>query len=462
MGDPLTDNIARGCPYPKRLTGTRAAGSMTHAMRTHTDGCHMEAAMRKTVTILLALVLALAAAGCGSNDDGVVRIVFAAGQDPSGATKTLVEEFNAANPGVEVTFQVMPTNTDTQHDAYVTYLSARESSIDLYTLDVIWTAEFARAGWIRPLPPDLVDTDAFLAGPLESATYDGTLYAVPWFTDAGVLYYRKDILNEAGLDVPETWDALVGICRERAASDDMDGFVWQGARYEGLVCNFLEFLWGVGGSVDAEAVASDPASVERSIRDALDVMALLIEDDSVSPRSVLTYKEEDARRLFTEGRALFLRNWPYAWSFVQEEGSKVRDAVGIARLPHAEGAQSYSTIGGWNIALSSYSKHPEEALEFLRFITGERSLELRAIEGGYLPTRRATYEDPDVLAVNPHFASFFEVFEATRNRPRSPHYPRISDVIQENVHGALSGEVSHDDAAHAIVASLEEYLLDRP
>lgn len=417
--------------------------------------------MRRVSIAVAICALALTVAACGSEDDGVVRIVFAAGQDPSGATKALVEEFNEANPGIEVTFQVMPTNTDTQHDAYVTYLSARESDIDLYTLDVIWTAEFARAGWIEPIPEGTVDRSDFLEGPLESATYEGTLYAVPWFTDAGVLYYRSDLLDEAGLPVPETWDDFTEACRSVGTANAMDGFVWQGARYEGLVCNFLEFLWGVGGAVDAETVAADRAGVERDVKLAIDVMAGLIADDAVSPRSVLTYKEEDARRLFTEGRTLFLRNWPYAWSFVQEDGSKVKDAVGIARLPHAEGEESYSTIGGWNIALSAYSRHPEEALRFLRFITGERSLELRAIEGGYLPTRRSTYEDADVLAVNPHFASFFEVFKSTRNRPRSPHYPRISDVIQESVHGALSGETSHEDAAKAIVGALEEYLVGR-
>lgn len=417
--------------------------------------------MRRVSIGAAILALVLAATGCGSNDDGVVRIVFAAGQDPSGATKALVEEFNEANPGVEVTFQVMPTNTDTQHDAYVTYLSARESDIDLYTLDVIWTAEFARAGWIRPIPEGTIDAADFLDGPLESATYEGALYAVPWFTDAGVLYYRSDLLEEAGLPVPETWDDLKSACRTVAAPRAMDGFVWQGARYEGLVCNFLEYLWGVGGAVDAETVAADREGVERDLERAIGLMAELIDDDAVSPRSVLTYKEEDARRLFTEGRALFLRNWPYAWSFVQEDGSKVRDKVGIARLPHAEGEESYSTIGGWNIALSAYSRHPEEALLFLSFITGERSLEKRAIEGGYLPTRRSTYADPDVLAVNPHFASFFDVFKATRNRPRSPHYPRISDVMQENVHGALSGETSREEAAAAVAGALEEYLGDR-
>jgi len=186
------------------------------------------------------------------------------------------------------------------------------------------------------------------------------------------------------------------------------------------------------------------------------MLALL--EDGISSPSVLTYKEEDSRRVFTEGHALFHRNWPYAWSMAEGAESKVRGAVGIAPLAHAPGEIGYSTIGGWNVAVSSYTEHPDEAFDFLAFITGHRALKLRAIEGAYLPTRKSVYEDPEVLEANPHFARFFEVFKNTRNRPRSPHYPRASDVIQENVHGALAGETDARSAARAIVNDLREIL----
>ncbi|MBD3366945.1 MAG: extracellular solute-binding protein [Candidatus Eisenbacteria bacterium] len=414
--------------------------------------------LRSRLAVLIAgLALMALLAGCAGDDSGDVKLVFAAGNDPSGATEALIKEYNAANPGVTVTFQAMPANTDTQHDAYVTYLSARETNIDIYSLDVIWTAEFATAGWIRAIPEGLIDRSEFLDAPLTSASFEGTLYAIPWFTDAGVLYYRRDLLEDAGLAVPETWDQFSTACERLAADPNMEGFVWQGARYEGLVCNFLEFLWGVDGSMEPERLANEPDKVRAEIERALGLMKGLI-DSGYSPESVLTYKEEDARRVFTEGQAVFLRNWPYAWSMAQGEGSKVEDMVGIARLPHAPGATPYSTIGGWNVAVSSYCEHPEEAFDFLAFIAGERSLKLRAIEGGYLPTRTATYMDPDVLEANPHFERFFEVFRFTRNRPRSPHYPRASDIIQENVHGALSGSVGIPDAAETMVRELAELL----
>lgn len=407
--------------------------------------------------LVAALALIAALGGCAEQEDGEITLVFAAGNDPSGATETMIEEYNAAHPGVNVKFQAMPANTDTQHDAYVTYLSARESNIDIYSLDVVWTAEFATAGWIREIPEGLIDRDEFLEAPLVSASYGGTLYAIPWFTDAGVLYYRRDLLEEAGLEVPETWDEFRRAIDRAASGDDMEGFVWQGARYEGLVCNFLEYLWGVGGSLDPERLAGAPDEVRSEVETTLGLMRGLIVSGR-SPGSVLTYKEEDARRIFTEGQALFLRNWPYAWSMAQGEGSKVEDRVGIARLPHAPGETPYSTIGGWNVAVSSFSEHPEEAFEFLAFIAGERSLKLRAIEGGYLPTRKATYADSDVLEANPHFERFFDVFRYTKNRPRSPHYPRASDIIQKNVHSALSGSVDIPDAADAIVSQLADLL----
>ena len=411
-----------------------------------------------TIMTIVALAAAFALSGCGSENGDTITIVFAAGNDPSGATASLIERYNATHPGVEVRFQIMPANTDTQHDAYVTYLSAHESSIDLYSLDVIWTAEFARAGWVEPLPEAIVHPEEFLSGPIASVTYEGKIYAVPWFTDAGVLYYREDLLEDAGLSVPQTWDAFVAACEAVVTSSDMDGFVWQGARYEGLVCNFLEYLWGVGGSLDPDHLLAEPELAASEITETLNLMSGLIANDAVTPRSVLTYKEEDARRLFTEGRSLFLRNWPYAWGMAEEEGSKVIGKTGIAPLPHAKNRTSYSTIGGWNIALSSFSEHRQEALEFLSFITSEEALRLRAIEGSYMPTRLVTYEDPAVLEANPHFADFFEVFKNTRNRPRSPHYPRISDVIQENVHRALSGEITSKAAAEKIVTELADIL----
>ena len=403
--------------------------------------------------------LSLACPGCSSGAADDITIGFAAGHDPSGATEALIEEYNASNPGITVRLQAMPANTDTQHDACVTYLSAKESSIDLYSLDVIWTAEFAKAGWIAELPDGFLTAEEFLDGPVASVMYEGMFHAVPWFTDAGVLYYRADLLDAAGLPVPETWDEFFAACDAVAEPRGMDGFVWQGARYEGLVCNFLEFLWGLGGTLDAATIASDPRRVERNVTSAIELMLSLV-DRGVTPESVLTYKEEDARRVFTEGHALFLRNWPYVWSMAEGSESKIAGSVGMARLPNAPGRSAYSTIGGWNVALSSFSEHPEEALDFLKFITGEHALRKRAIEGAYLPTRRSTYEDADVLAANPHFASFFEVFRGTRNRPRSPHYPRVSDAVQKYVHEALSRETTPEAAAAAIVRELGRILAD--
>jgi multiple sugar transport system substrate-binding protein len=411
---------------------------------------------RRTAAALVAVALSLAI-GCSPRTDGEITLVFAAGNDPSGATEALIDEYNASHPGVTVKFQAMPANTDTQHDAYVTYLSSGASNIDLYSLDVIWTAEFARAGWVRRVPDALIDEDEFLRGPIESVTWEGDLYAVPWFTDAGVLYYRTDLLEEAGLAVPETWDQFLAACRSVALPRGMDGFVWQGARYEGLVCDFLEFLWGLGGRIEPDDLASRPEEVEDEIVETLEMMRGFI-DGGISPPSVLTYKEEDSRRVFTEGHALFHRNWPYAWSMAEGAESKVRGRVGVAPLAHAAGETSYSTIGGWNVAVSAFTEHPDEAFNFLAYITDERALKLRAIEGAYLPTRSGTYEDPEVLEANPHFARFFEVFRNTRNRPRSPHYPRASDIIQENVHGALAGEIGARSAARAIVSELAEIL----
>ena len=212
------------------------------------------------------------------------------------------------------------------HQLLVTALGAGSSDVDAFVLDVIWTAEFARAGWLADLsadvPPERVRSE-FLAGPARAATPDGRTRALPWFVDVGLLYYRTDLVPEP----PRTYAALEADARAAMARHPgLSGFVWQGRQYEGLSCNFFEAVWGHrgeahgGGRLDLDSPVS---------RDALRWLRGLVER-GVSPPWVAVAAEEDTRRAFQEGRAAFMRNWPYAWTLLQEPGSPVRGKVAVA------------------------------------------------------------------------------------------------------------------------------------
>lgn len=393
----------------------------------------------KAVFLMMFLLGSLLFQSC--RPAGQKTITWAVGKDPAGQHQALASQFEELHPGIKVKLLEMPESSTAQHDAYVTYLAAGDRTVDVYSIDIIWPAEFARAGWLVPLdgyfdPGELAD---FLPGPLAGCTYRDTLWAVPWFTDAGMLYYRQDILEENGLKVPQTWDQLETQASYLSKKYGLAGYVWQGQQYEGLVCNFLEVLWSCGGNLsetDSGLVIDGQAALT-----ALNAMHRMLETGA-SPRGVLTYKEEEGRQLFTQGQAVFMRNWPYAWALAQDtaKGSRVAGRVGLAPLPHLPGQQSSACLGGWNLAVSRHSKYPEEAAALVKFLTSFSSQRLFALKGGRLPTRKSVYEDTSVIEAFPHYRQFYLSFVNARPRPVRPDYPRLSDELQIELHKILLGK----------------------
>jgi multiple sugar transport system substrate-binding protein len=337
--------------------------------------------------------------------------------------------------GIRVRERHLPASSDVQHQQYVTWLAARDRSVDVYLIDNIWTAEFAAAGWIVPLddrvPP--AEREAFLSAPLESATWRGRLYALPRFTESGLLYYRRDLVPAA----PTTWPGL----RDAAAplvTPARAGYVFQGKQYEGLVVNFLEVLWAMGGDLvdpSGRVAVNSPEAVR-----ALQFMVDLVQHSPVVPRGVLTYTERESLQEFLEGRAVFHRNWSYAWSLIERAGSKVRGRVGIAPLPGP------AALGGWHLAISAHSRQADAAWRLVEFLASPEAQKVKAIEEGRLPTRTALYDDPDVLRANPHFAHLREPLNRTRPRPASPFYPRLSGILQSHLSRALVGLAAPQEA----------------
>jgi len=226
---------------------------------------------------------------------------------------------------------------------------------------------------------------------------------------------------------------------------DFYGFVWQGAQYEGLICNFMEFAASNGGGIDiidAEMKLNTPANIE-----ALNTMKTLIHDLKISPPNTFTeMKEEEARLFFQEGNALFQRNWPYAWALHQSDNSPVKDKVGIAVLPHFQKGVSVSTLGGWHIGISQFSDQKTEAWEFLKFILSKETQKKMVLELGWNPGRQDLYEDPEILEKLPHLEKLKEVFQKTLPRPHVPYYSQISEVLQRYINAVLADSIETTQA----------------
>jgi multiple sugar transport system substrate-binding protein len=368
-------------------------------------------------------------------------IVFKHGKiagDPAEFRK-LLDRFERENPGIRVKDETLPASTDEQHQFYAINLDSRSGDFDVMSLDVIWVPEFARAGWLRDLTGALEkgEEQAFFHGPIEAVTYNGRLFAVPWYIDAGLLYYRKDLLKKYSRPVPRTWQELVGTAQAVMAGEkNLYGFIWQGKQYEGLVCAVLEFLHSNGGAVIEKG---KPAIYSPQNTQALGFMRDLIERYGVSPPLVTTATEEPTRQLFGSGKALFMRNWSYAWNIFEREGSAVRGKVGVAALPSYPGHGSASTLGGWQLGVNRYSLHPEASEKLIQFLVSPAAQKILALTIGYKPARKALYKDAGLLREQPFVASLSRIFMTARPRPVTPYYPMITQVLQPEFSAAISG-----------------------
>jgi multiple sugar transport system substrate-binding protein len=370
----------------------------------------------------------------------------------------LLQEFEQRHPGLTVRDELLPSSTDQQHQFYAINLEGRQVPFDLFAIDVVWVQEFARAGWIRKLDRlvPVSERDDFFPAALQAATFDGSLYAAPWYLDAGVLFYRRDLLERYGLKPPRTWPELVGSVRrilEGEHDPSLRGFLWTGKQYEGLVCVALEFIWGHGGDL----FSVDSVNAHGEAEAALGFMRELIEE-GISPELVTTADEETTRHLFGDGRALYMRNWPYAWSLFQRSDSRVRDRVGLARLPAFPGHESVSALGGWLLAIPQGAPHAAEAAELLKFLISPAVQRRMGVELGYKPASRRLYRDPALLAAQPWLSDLFPLYLSARPRLVSPYYLMLSQMVQPELSAAVVGRKSPTQALESARRQIVEIL----
>lgn len=390
-------------------------------------------------------LLLLTTAGCGRDSAAPtprLSLLVAASERPFWTD--LAREFTAQT-GTAVDIVEGPNSTDLRESMTTAALLAQDPGLDLVYLDITWTSKFASAGFLLPLD-DVVpgeETDALLPAAVDAGRFQGRLFSVPVRADVGVLYYRRDWLEAAAIPVPETFEELRAAALSLSTPPERWGLVWQGSQYEGLVCVYLEVLRGFGGSwIDPEtgAVGLDSDEAEAALRFLSEARGV------ISPPGVTTYKEEESRRLFQDGRAVFHRNWPYAWRLAQAEGSALAGRIGARTMVHAAGGKGTGTLGGWSLAVSRFSAHPEEAVAFARHairIESQRSL---CRESGYAPALKQAYQDPELLAANPFLSELEPLLSRAVARPSLPRYAQISDVLQRHLTAALTGLAAPRDA----------------
>ncbi|MBN1666323.1 MAG: ABC transporter substrate-binding protein [Anaerolineales bacterium] len=427
---------------------------------------------KKLLLVLLTLILSAAMlVACGGDgeetaDGDIVLRVFAGnvGQELE-LTKAAAERYMAENPGITVEVVDTPDFVEDRLGVYLQLFEAQSPEGDVFQIDVIWPGDLAEhfVDLYEYGASDVAD-DHFPAI-IENNTVDGKLIGIPWFTDAGLLYYRADLLEKYGYSgPPATWDELEEMAMtiqegERAeGNQDFWGYVWQGNAYEGLTCDALEWLDSNGGgtivSPDGTITINNAAAI-AAVEQAAGWVGM------ISPSGVTGFGEEDARAVWQAGNAAFMRNWPYAYSLGQADDSVIKDLFDVSPLPAGDAGHGSATLGGWQLAVSKYSEHPEEAAALALFMASYEEQKARAIEGSFNPTIMALYEDADVLEATPFFGSLYDVFINAVARPSTataPQYAETSRIFFNSVHSVLVGETDAVTAFELMEADLADLL----
>lgn len=393
------------------------------------------------VVLLLAAVLTT---GCAPADTAVHLTFSGSALGPEAeAVRLQLDRFARTQRGVQVELRVTPDAADQRRQLYVQWLNGRATEPDILQLDVVWTAEFAAAGWILPLTPFEPDVSDFIPASVAAAQWRNVLYAIPWFVDVGMLYRRTDIAPGPPQSLADLRDAA------RAAIDTgrtRYGLVWQGARYEGLVTVFLEHLSAFGGGIldsDGDVIVDRPEAIR-----ALTFMRDAVAADQIVPSSALTWQEEQVRFAFQNGDALFMRNWPYAWVQLQDDArSRVAGRVAVGPFPAAGGGRPAATLGGAQLAINAHTREPALAWELVDFLTAPEQMLERARLVSQLPPRRSLYQTGALAGALPiPIDAVHAVLDAAVARPVTPVYTELSEILQVRIHRALTGQQSADAA----------------
>ncbi|EFM60384.1 sugar ABC transporter, periplasmic sugar-binding protein [Brucella sp. BO2] len=347
--------------------------------------------------------------------------------------------------GNKVNIISMPSSSSEQFSQYRLWLAAGNSDVDVYQTDIVWAPQLSDQ-FIDLTEATKDVTGAHFPSIIASQTVNGKLVALPFYTDAPALFYRKDLLEKYNKPVPKTWDEMAATAKdimEKERADgkaDLWGFVFQGNAYEGLTCNALEWIKSSGGGQIVEPDGEISVNNEKAAA-AIDRARGWI--GTISPQGVLGYQEEESRGVWQTGNAVFMRNWPYVYALSNSADSVVKGKFDVAPLPAmAEGEPPASALGGWNLAVSKYSTKQDAAIALVKFLASPAVQKAEAVELSRLPTIEALYDDKDVIAAQPFMANWKPIFQNAVPRPSAAtkvKYNEVSSKFWTAVHKTLAG-----------------------
>ncbi|GDY28964.1 ABC transporter substrate-binding protein [Gandjariella thermophila] len=420
----------------------------------------------------VAVTAALALSACGGSGgggggtgaggttplDGRGPITFATGKDTSGNLQKLVDTWNGAHPGEQVRIVELPESADDQRQQMVQNAQVKSDAFSVLNLDVVWTGEFAANRWVVELPQQQFDLQNFLQPAVESAKYRGKLFAMPFKSNGGLLFYRKDLLQKAGIQqAPKTFAEMSADCQKVLALPDAAGmscYSGQYEKYEGLTANFAEAVNSAGGTIiDADG---KPSVNTPQAKTALDTLVQGFKSGMI-PKEAITFKEEDSRRAFEAGKLVFENIWPYQWAKAnQTDGSsQVVGKFDVAPLPGISGP-GVSTIGGYNMAISSFAKNKATALDFIKYMTSEQTQRSNLLATSEAPVLTKLYDDPELVQKYPYLPTLKASIMGAKPRPVVVHYGDVTKAIQESVYAALSGQKPTDAALSELQQKLQQ------
>jgi len=404
---------------------------------------------------------ALVAAGAAGSAHSATLTISCGSNAANLASCTKYAEEWSKKTGNTVRFYQAPASSTENLALLRQQFAAKSADLDVVMIDVVWP------GIIKD---HLVDLKKYTKG-VEASYFpamiannlvDGKLVALPWYSNVGVLYYRKDLLEKYGFKPPETWADLTAAAKkvqdgERAAGvRDFQGFVFQAKADEGLTCDALEWVYSYGGGEIVDAKGNITINNDKAAK-ALDMASAWI--GAITPNGVLNYGGEDARGVFQKGEALFMRNWPYAWTLSQGTDSPVKGKVGVGPLPAGPAGKKTGTLGGWQFAVPKYSKNVDAAADLALYLTSAEVQKKRAIEGGYIPSMPALFKDKDVLSANPFMGELLDLLNGAVARPSTvtgTKYPEVSNAFWDATHQVLSKNITGAEAVKKLDGRLRQ------
>lgn len=382
-------------------------------------------------------------------------ITYAQGKDTSGNLKSEIDEWNAANPNEKVTLVELSDSADQQRDAMVQRATAKSGEFSVISMDVVWTAEFAANQWVEELPADKFPLTSMLSSAVDSVTYFNKVYGYPSTSDGALLYFRKDLLDAKGLQVPKTWAEMKAVCDAVLPEQSgMSCYAGQFQKYEGLTVNVSEAINSAGGEVLTAAgtpAVNTPAAVSG--------VQWLVDgfESGMIPKEAITYKEEESRQAFQDGKLLFLRNWPYVYQLAEKTdgSSQVAGKFAVAPLPGKDGP-GVSTLGGHNMAISKFADNKGTAMEFIKWMNTQEHQKRRLETSSLAPTVESLYSDTSLQAEFPYLKDLGDSIATAKPRPKAVKYADVTLAIQDASYATLQGQKTAQVAFDELQTKLTE------